>query len=266
MAICGARCDKIRKRASKTVCATDVRRKPRYGKGLRRTALDPHLWHGERRIDKKKRIPACAMFRSRNPKNSLQNGPGRKQRNGPLQVSRSKAFRAPSIPRNFQPNPPCPNPMQRPGSLFLRMSPKMAFHRRFLRTHSAGNKEPLRKDRLSCANNCQYCENHMEKIFPAVQRRERTSERAKSWRRQRIVARGAYNRTGKTGMPFCERERARKRRMAYLMSQTKISRSKANFAPTWRRRRDSNPRTAFDRYAISSRAPSTKLGDSSTVL
>ena len=32
----------------------------------------------------------------------------------------------------------------------------------------------------------------------------------------------------------------------------------------WRRRRDSNPRTAFDRYAISSRAPSTKLGDSST--
>ena len=33
--------------------------------------------------------------------------------------------------------------------------------------------------------------------------------------------------------------------------------------PWWRRRRDSNPRTAFDRYAISSRAPSTKLGDSS---
>ena len=32
---------------------------------------------------------------------------------------------------------------------------------------------------------------------------------------------------------------------------------------SWRRRRDSNPRTAFDRYAISSRAPSTKLGDSS---
>ena len=29
----------------------------------------------------------------------------------------------------------------------------------------------------------------------------------------------------------------------------------------WRRRRDSNPRTAFDRYTISSRAPSTKLGD-----
>lgn len=28
MAICGARCGKIRKRASKTVCATDVRRKP----------------------------------------------------------------------------------------------------------------------------------------------------------------------------------------------------------------------------------------------
>lgn len=82
-----------------------------------------------------------------------------------------------------------PNPMQRPGSLLLHMSPKMAFHRRFLRTNSAGNKEPIRKDRLSCANNCQYCENHMEKIFPAVQRRERTSERAKSWRRQRIVAR-----------------------------------------------------------------------------
>ena len=32
----------------------------------------------------------------------------------------------------------------------------------------------------------------------------------------------------------------------------------------WRRRRDSNPRDAFDAYAISSRAPSTKLGDSST--
>ena len=32
----------------------------------------------------------------------------------------------------------------------------------------------------------------------------------------------------------------------------------------WRRRRDSNPRTAFDGYTISSRAPSTKLGDSST--
>ena len=31
----------------------------------------------------------------------------------------------------------------------------------------------------------------------------------------------------------------------------------------WRRRRDSNPRDAFDAYAISSRAPSTKLGDSS---
>ena len=31
----------------------------------------------------------------------------------------------------------------------------------------------------------------------------------------------------------------------------------------WRRRRDSNPRTAFDGYTISSRAPSTKLGDSS---
>ena len=29
----------------------------------------------------------------------------------------------------------------------------------------------------------------------------------------------------------------------------------------WRRRRDSNSRTAFDRYTISSRAPSTKLGD-----
>ena len=29
----------------------------------------------------------------------------------------------------------------------------------------------------------------------------------------------------------------------------------------WRRRRDSNPRDAFDAYAISSRAPSTELGD-----
>ena len=29
----------------------------------------------------------------------------------------------------------------------------------------------------------------------------------------------------------------------------------------WRRRRDSNPRTAFDGYTISNRAPSTKLGD-----
>ena len=29
----------------------------------------------------------------------------------------------------------------------------------------------------------------------------------------------------------------------------------------WRRRRDSNPRDAFDAYTISSRAPSTKLGD-----
>ncbi len=29
----------------------------------------------------------------------------------------------------------------------------------------------------------------------------------------------------------------------------------------WRRRRDSNSRDAFDAYAISSRAPSTKLGD-----
>ena len=32
-------------------------------------------------------------------------------------------------------------------------------------------------------------------------------------------------------------------------------------APLKRRRRDSNPRDAFDAYAISSRAPSTKLGD-----
>lgn len=31
----------------------------------------------------------------------------------------------------------------------------------------------------------------------------------------------------------------------------------------WRRRRDSNSRDAFDAYTISSRAPSTKLGDSS---
>ncbi len=31
----------------------------------------------------------------------------------------------------------------------------------------------------------------------------------------------------------------------------------------WRRRRDSNPRTAYHGYTISSRAPSTKLGDSS---
>ena len=29
----------------------------------------------------------------------------------------------------------------------------------------------------------------------------------------------------------------------------------------WRRRRDSNPRSAFNAYTISSRAPSTKLGD-----
>ena len=32
-----------------------------------------------------------------------------------------------------------------------------------------------------------------------------------------------------------------------------------------RRRRDSNPRDAFDAYTISSRAPSTKLGDFSTI-
>ena len=31
----------------------------------------------------------------------------------------------------------------------------------------------------------------------------------------------------------------------------------------WRRRRDSNPRSACDAYTISSRAPSTRLGDSS---
>ena len=35
--------------------------------------------------------------------------------------------------------------------------------------------------------------------------------------------------------------------------------------PVWRRRRDSNPRDAFDAYTISSRAPSTKLGDFSTI-
>lgn len=79
------------------------------------TALDPRLWHGKRRIYKKKRIPACAMFKSRNPKNSLQNGLGRKQRNGPLQVLRSKAFRAPSIPLNFQPNLPCQTQCNAPG-------------------------------------------------------------------------------------------------------------------------------------------------------
>ena len=49
----------------------------------------------------------------------------------------------------------------------------------------------------------------------------------------------------------------------FFAAGIKRRRSKADFAPTWRRRRDSNPRTAFDRYAISSRAPSTKLGDSS---
>ena len=34
----------------------------------------------------------------------------------------------------------------------------------------------------------------------------------------------------------------------------------------WRRRRDSNPRNAFDAYTISSRAPSTRLGDFSIKL
>ena len=40
----------------------------------------------------------------------------------------------------------------------------------------------------------------------------------------------------------------------------------AGTAFLWRRRRDSNPRTACDGYTISSRAPSTRLGDSSVCL
>ena len=37
----------------------------------------------------------------------------------------------------------------------------------------------------------------------------------------------------------------------FFASVIKRRRSKADFAPTWRSRRDSNPRTAFDRHTIS---------------
>ena len=51
---------------------------------------------------------------------------------------------------------------------------------------------------------------------------------------------GVYNRTGEPRVTFCEREGARKRvdGLSFCRRQ-KISRSKADFAPTWRARRDS---------------------------
>ncbi len=49
-----------------------------------------------------------------------------------------------------------------------------------------------------------------------------------------------------------------KARIIQRNSKKTVSRRRLFF---WRRRRDSNPRDAFDAYAISSRAPSTKLGD-----
>ena len=45
----------------------------------------------------------------------------------------------------------------------------------------------------------------------------------------------------------------------------KKRRSKVNFAPTWRRRRDSNPRTDFSVYSLSRGAPYSHLGTSATI-
>ncbi len=56
---------------------------------------------------------------------------------------------------------------------------------------------------------------------------------------------------------------------APLRILSRYQNKKAGTSPAflfWRRRRDSNPRTAFDGYTISNRAPSTRLGDSSKYL
>ena len=85
--------------------------------------------------------------------------------------------------------------------------------------------------------------------------------------RKRLVAtvsrrEGACNRAGEPSVTFCGKGGASERADdAFYDYDIKKRRSKADFAPTWRRRRDSNPRTAYDGYTISSRAPSTGLGD-----
>ena len=56
------------------------------------------------------------------------------------------------------------------------------------------------------------------------------------------------------------------RRRGSLLYSSSATAKKDGICPSfllWRRRRDSNPRSACDAYTISSRAPSTRLGDSS---
>ena len=53
---------------------------------------------------------------------------------------------------------------------------------------------------------------------------------------------------------FGKEEQGRGRMTFFCSAGIKECRSKAGFAPTWRSGRDSNPRTAFDRHTISSRA------------
>ena len=57
-----------------------------------------------------------------------------------------------------------------------------------------------------------------------------------------------------------------KRRIAHIVKKNHHSACIKTRVMIWRRRRDSNPRDAFDAYAISSRAPSTKLGDFSMLI
>ncbi len=85
--------------------------------------------------------------------------------------------------------------------------------------------------------------------------------------RQKLIATverrgGVYNRTGEPIAAFCERKGAARVRSDF---NKKIGASGIKLAPTWRRARDSNPRTVLGGYTISNRAPSTSSDNSPNV-
>ena len=96
------------------------------------------------------------------------------------------------------------------------------------------------------------CESHMKKIFLQFWRYKSNSRTRKKLVAAASRREGVYNRTGEPSVTFCERGGARKRADdLFSVAGKKISRSKANFAPAWRKRWDSNPR-ARKGYLISS--------------
>ena len=68
-------------------------------------------------------------------------------------------------------------------------------------------------------------------------------------------------------MTFCESEEQQKCvRDELCKEMKKLAASDMTLAASWRRRRDSNPRTAFDGYTISNRARSTSYATSPSQL